>query len=205
MIKAMTKLTTVFFDWGGVIANDPGDDFLAQLLRDIGATEEQIQEIFERYMKQFMRGEISEADYWRELHAQYGLRIHDTISDEFLKWQGLRANPDILALVNEVKAVGLQTAIFSNVIEPTYNVLSQAGYYDRFDAVLASCKVGLAKPETAFYEQALLTLNTTAEQSLFIDDKQTNLTPAAAMGFTTILAKNPGQIVHDVRCAVGLL
>ncbi len=30
---ANDKYTTIFLDWGGVIANDPGDDFLGQLLR----------------------------------------------------------------------------------------------------------------------------------------------------------------------------
>src|SRR5438552_573569 len=131
------KYTTIFFDWGGVIANDPGDEFLVQLLRDVGATEVQVQEIFETYMKRFMRGKISEAVYWQELRTKYGLIIHDSISDEFKKWRGLVANDDVLALAKEAKDKGLNVAILSNVIEPTYNVIEQAGYYDLFDEVVA--------------------------------------------------------------------
>lgn len=73
------KYTTIFFDWGGVVANDPGDEFLGQLLHGVGATEAQVQEIFQTYMKRFMRGQISEKEYWQELRAQYGLTIHDSI------------------------------------------------------------------------------------------------------------------------------
>jgi putative hydrolase of the HAD superfamily len=193
------KYTTIFFDWGGVIANDPGDEFLGQLLRDIGATEEQVQEIFETYMKRFMRGQISEVEYWQELRTQYGFIIHDSISDEFKKWRGLLANDNILALVKEAKMKGFKTAILSNVIEPTYNVIEQAGYYAHFDKIIASCKVGYVKPEKEIYQIALDRFGVTAQESIFIDDKQYCLDPAAEIGLKTILAQNPEQIIRDVR------
>lgn len=194
-----SKYKTVFFDWGGVIANDPGDEFLGDLIRSVGASDTQVQEIFETYIKRFMRGQISEAEYWQELRNNYGLAIHDSISDEFKKWRGLIANEDILSLAKELKASGLNIAILSNVIEPTYNVIEQAGYYDLFDTVIASCKVGYVKPEKEIYEIALNRFDTTASESVFIDDKQYCLDPAAAMGFKTILAQSPEQIIRDVR------
>lgn len=190
---------TVFFDWGGVIADDPGDEFLGQILKQIGATDEQIQEISKAYMPRFMRGQISESEYWNALRSNYGLEIHDSISDEFKKWSGLVANQDVLALVEEAKSQGLQVAVLSNVIEPTYKTLQQAGYYDLFDGVIGSCEVGLAKPQVEIYELALSRMKTTADRSIFIDDKQKNLDPAAKMGFTTILAKSPTQIIEDTR------
>lgn len=193
------KYSTIFFDWGGVIANDPGDDFLSQLLRDIGATDEQIQEIFEIYMKRFMRGQISEAEYWQELRTKYGFTIHDSISEEFKKWRGLVANENILALAKQAKARGMNIAILSNVIEPTYNVIEQAGYYDLFDEIIASCKVGYVKPEKEIYEIALRRFNITPQESIFIDDKQYCLNPAEAMGFKTIFATSPEQIMLDVK------
>lgn len=196
------KYTTIFFDWGGVVANDPGDEFLGQLLRDIGATDEQVQEIFETYMKRFMRGQISETDYWQELRMKYGFTIHDSISDEFKKWRGLIANQDILALVKDAKTQGLNVAVLSNVIEPTFNVIEQAGYYDLFDKVVASCKVGYVKPEPEIYAIALKQLNTSPQESIFIDDKQYCLDPAIAMGFKAILAENPEQIIRDVRACL---
>lgn len=190
---------TIFFDWGGVIADDPGDEFLGTLLRTIGANEAQIQEIFERYMKHFMRGEITEAEYWQALRDTYGFAIHDTISDEFKKWNGLVANQDVLAAAKAAKQQGITIAILSNVIEPTYNVIEAAGYYNLFDEVIASCKVGFVKPEPQIYQLALERTGATAETSLFIDDKQYCLDGAEALGFTTILAKNPEQIITDLQ------
>ena len=91
------KYTTIFFDWGGVIANDPGDEFLGQLLRDVGATDVQVQEI---------------------------------------------------------------------------------------------------------YEIALNRFGVTAQECVFIDDKQYCLDPAAQMGFKTILATNPEQIIRDINACL---
>ena len=88
------SIKTVFFDWGGVIAPDPGDDFLSSLLRRIGANDEQIQEM---------------------------------------------------------------------------------------------------------YDIALQKIHTTAQESLFIDDKQTFLDPAVRIFFRTILARNSEQIINDVQ------
>lgn len=198
----MKQFSTIFFDWGGVIANDPGDDFLTQLLRNVGATDDQIQEIFETYMKRFMRGHISEAEYWQELRTKYGFSIPDTISQEFKKWQGLVANQDILVLAKDLKAEGMNIAILSNVIEPTYKVIDQAGYYDLFDTVIASCKVGFAKPQKEIYELALQQFGVTPQESIFIDDKQSFLDPAKELGFRTILATSPAQIMRDVSACL---
>ncbi len=193
------KYTTIFFDWGGVIANDPGDEFLGKLIRSVGASESQVQEIFKTYMKQFMRGHISESEYWQELRTKYGLTINDSISDEFKKWQGLVANENILALAQEAKSKGINVAILSNVIEPTYNVIEQAGYYALFDEVIASCKVGYVKPELEIYQIALDRFGVAPQESIFIDDKQYCLDPAQHLGLKTILAQNPAQIIREVK------
>lgn len=195
----MKKYSTIFFDWGGVIANDPGDDFLRQLLKNVGATDEQIAQIMPTYMRAFMRGQISEHEYWQQLKDNYALQIPENIAGEFTKWKGLNANQDILDLAEEARSRGLKIAILSNVMEPSYKVLRDAGHYGRFDEVIASCEVGYAKPDREIYEIALERLDATGEQCIFIDDKQRCLDPAKAMGFTTVLAQSPEQIIRDVR------
>ncbi|CAN5123083.1 HAD family phosphatase [soil metagenome] len=192
-------IDTIFFDWGGVLAADPGDNFLIQLLLDLGATQEQADEVYTAHMRRFMKGELTEADFWDELRTHYNLTINDSISEEFMKWNGLVVDQNVLQVARDAQAAGIKVAIFSNVIEPTYNALAKAGCYDGFDAVIASCKVGYAKPELDIYQLALRELNTAPERSLFIDDKQKNLDPAVELGFATVLAQNSEQIVSDIR------
>jgi putative hydrolase of the HAD superfamily len=195
-------IDTVFFDWGGVIADDPGEDFLTRVLLDAGASNEQAQAIYVTYMRDFISGKISEAAFWQALRDHYGLTIHPSISDTFLEWRGLIANKQVLALADKAKTLGLKTALLSNMIEPTYNALLKTDHFGRFDATIISWQVGCAKPDEAIYHLALEHMHTAAERSLFIDDKQKNLDPAAKLGFTTILAYNPEQIVRDVSAAL---
>lgn len=192
-------IKTIFFDWGGVIADDPGDDFLRLLLKKIGASNEQVEEIYEATMKQFMKGFITEQEYWDILRKEYGFTIHESISDDFKQWSGLRRNQDIVNFIEEIKTMDIRVALLTNVIEPTYNVLSSAGYYDQFEKVIASCKVGYAKPDKEIYNLSLKEMDATTETSLFIDDKQRNIEPAEAMGFATVLAQDPHQIIRDIR------
>jgi len=192
-------IKTVFFDWGGVIAPDPGDDFLSSLLKNIGATDEQIHEIFKTHMPRFTRGKITDAEYWEELKNHYGFEIHDSISDEFKKWRGLVADENVLQLVRDLRVKGLKVALLTNVIKPSYELIKQAGYYDVFDEVIASCIVGYGKPDKEIYEIALKHMNATPEESLFIDDKQVFLDPAIQIGMKTILATSSDQIIRDVR------
>lgn len=195
-------IEAIFYDWGGVLADDPGEGFLSQLLRDNGAGADQVEAIYNGYMRSFMRGEISEARYWELLRTDYGLTIHPSISEEFKRWNGLEVNRRVLRQAIELRQRGLRTAILSNVIEPTYKALVSTGYFDNFDAVIASCQVGFAKPQPEIYQLALQQLNVAAEQALFIDDKPRNLEPAGRLGFHTILAQNPQQIIDDLDAAL---
>jgi len=192
------KYSAVYFDWGGVIADDPGDEFLGELIRNLGASEDQKREIFRTYMRRLMKGQISEAEFWQGLKHNYGFATKDDMSQEFLKWSGLRANPDILALADEARGKGLHVGLITNMIEPSYVVLKRAGHFKPFDDVVASCDVGFVKPEREIYQIALDRFNVSPQESIFIDDKQRNLDPAGQMGFTTILAQNSRQIVSDL-------
>ena len=198
----MTKIKTVYFDWGGVVATDPGDEFLDQILTDIGASRAQIDEIYHSSMRQFMSGEISEQQYWQALRDRYNFVIEETISQRFFELGGLNANKDIMKLISEVKEKGFKVGLLTNVIEPSYNALKQMGRYEVFDSVTASCIVGSNKPDKTIYDIALKSLDTEASEALFIDDKERNLAPARIMGMTTILAKNPEQIIEDTYKAL---
>ncbi|MBM3209788.1 HAD family phosphatase [Candidatus Saccharibacteria bacterium] len=198
MIKA------VFFDWGGVIADDPGDDFLASLLYNAGASQAQIKEIHSLYMRPFMRGQISESEYWLLLKNNYNIEPPHSTKSVFLAWQGLVVNPDMMRLVRDVQLSGRNAVVLSNVIEPTYRALKEGGAYNPFDNVVASCVIGCAKPERDIYEYALKQAGVSASESLFIDDKLSNISAASQLGFATVLAQNPHQIIADTRAQLQL-
>lgn len=195
----MNKYSTIFFDWSGVIADDSGDEFVNQLLKSVGATDYQAKEIIETYFVDFLKGSFSEVKFWDKLKTNYGFNITKPTSEEFKKWQGLIANNDILKLIYKIKSRGFKVAVLTNIIKPVYDIIQQTGSYDVFDEVIASCEVGLAKPQEEIYEIALKRLGVSAQQSIFIDDKKINIETANKIGFKTILAQSPDQIIHDLE------
>lgn len=195
----MGKYSVIFFDWSGVIADDSGDDFIEQLFKNIGATDAQAKEIIETYFVDFSKGVLSEVEFWDKLRTSYGFDIIEPISKEFKKWRGLSANNNILEIANKLKAQGFKIVVLTNIIKPVYDIINQSGQYDLFDGVVASCEVGLVKPQKEIYDLALKRLGVSAQKSIFIDDKRINIETAKEMGFTTILAQSPNQIIHDLE------
>ena len=57
-----------------------------------------------------------------------------------------------------------------------------------FDSLFISSETGRVKPDPLAVEHALSTLGVEPEEAIFVDDKQANLDPAAAMGVEVALA-----------------
>lgn len=195
----MSGYSAIFFDWSGVVTDDSGDDFIEQLFISVGANDCQVKEIIETYFVDFLKGVLSEVEFWDRLKTNYGFDITEPTSQQFKKWRGLAANRGVLELVKNAKSQGLRVAVLTNIIKPVYDIINQSGQYGLFDDVIASCEVGLAKPQIEIYELALERIGVSAQQSIFIDDKTTNIEAANKMGFKTILAQNPNQIIHDLE------
>jgi putative hydrolase of the HAD superfamily len=68
-----------------------------------------------------------------------------------------------------------------------------------FDAFVSSCWLGVRKPFRRFYNSALGIAQCEPAKSLFIDDRQQNLTPAKAMGMNVILFKSATQLRADLE------
>ena len=72
-----------------------------------------------------------------------------------------------------------------------------------FGVVVESSKVGVRKPEPAFYEQACAMLQIEPQQAIFLDDLGINLKPAREMGMATIKVESPGQALGALEGLLG--
>ena len=74
---------------------------------------------------------------------------------------------------------------------------------NHFDVVVESSKVGIRKPEPAFYEMACDLLEIEPSEAVFLDDIGANLKPARAMGMTTIKVTDPDEALAELEAVVG--
>lgn len=58
----------------------------------------------------------------------------------------------------------------------------QLGYRQLFDQEFYSCRLGVAKPDTAYFQMLLARLERVPEAVLFLDDNEANVASARAVG-----------------------
>ncbi len=68
-----------------------------------------------------------------------------------------------------------------------------------FVAFISSCWIGVRKPIRRFYHRALGIAHCEPAGTLFIDDRQQNLTPATTLGMNVILFQSASQLRSDLE------
>jgi putative hydrolase of the HAD superfamily len=68
-----------------------------------------------------------------------------------------------------------------------------------FDEVIESSRLGIRKPEPAFFEACCTRLGIEPQEAVFIDDLGVNLKPARQMGMTTIKFVTESQAIEELE------
>jgi putative hydrolase of the HAD superfamily len=89
------------------------------------------------------------------------------------------------AFLNAIRqqTAGSALALVTNATSRLARDLQHAQLSHAFDHVINSSELGVAKPDTLFYLQALQLARTVPERSVFIDDSRQNVEAAKALGF----------------------
>lgn len=108
-------------------------------------------------------------------------------------------NKELLKFVFKKKKQGYKIAILSDQWYLSKKALFSKDFYNKFDATIVSCDVGLRKPDKAIYKLVLKKLKLPAKETLFIDNRDWNLTPGKKLGMKTILFKNNKQAIKEIE------
>ncbi|MDQ1515400.1 MAG: putative hydrolase of the superfamily, partial [Actinomycetota bacterium] len=98
--------------------------------------------------------------------------------------EGQVLDPAMVDLVRTLHGPFTTALVTNNIAEAGW----RTGFpFELFDVVLDSSEAGVRKPDRAFYEELLRRLDRPAAEVVFIDDFEENLSPAAELGFRTVL------------------
>ena len=102
---------------------------------------------------------------------------------------------EVWALAARFRAEGGRTAFLSNSgPEVMARVRADRPLEARFDAVVISCEVGLAKPDPRVFRLCLERLELPAAAALFVDDRADNVEGAASVGLQTLQFEGPDAL-----------
>jgi transcription antitermination factor NusB len=111
---------------------------------------------------------------------------------------------EVVELLREAVAAGVPTACFSNATDHLEADLEAAGVADAFGTIVSSFRLGLAKPDAAFYTAACEAAGVERHEVLFVDDRRENVTGALAAGIHGVRFHGVDRL-RAVLTRVGLL
>jgi len=195
-------LRAVVFDYGMVLTGPPDPASYAALLRITGLTSARLDGFYWAHRHAYDEGKLTGLAFWQTVVREAGLNLSASAIDELNLWDArlwTTQNPAMLAWQQQLKARGLLTAILSNMGDSVLdNMKREFDWFSRFDVLVWSYQLHIAKPDPAIYHYVLNKLGTRPEETLFIDDKAINIDAAHALGMKGLVFTNVEQLRVDL-------
>lgn len=202
--------SAVLWDFGGVILSSPFDAF-ARYEAEIGLPQGFIRRLnaanpHDNAWAKLERSDISVDEFCELFEAEARAAGGGLSGRKVISLLSGEVRPEMVAALRNVAARYKTACLTNNVRTSTRTPEKQAeidGIMRIFGVVVESSKVGVRKPEPAFYEQACAMLEIEPPQAIFLDDLGVNLKPARAMGMATIKVGSPDQALDELENLLG--
>ena len=198
-------LRAVVFDYGMVLTGPPDPEARAALLRITGLPAARFESLYWADRPAYDEGKLTGFAFWQKLVRDAGLALPPDKIEELNQWDArmwTTENPAMLAWQLALKRRGLLTAILSNMGD---NVLASVerefNWIHRFDALVWSFQLHMAKPGPAIYLRTLQELGVRPEEALFLDDKLVNVEAARALGIQAMQFSTVERLRADLVAA----
>ena len=189
-------------DMGGVLALHSDGNLEVALLREFGlsgytsfaALNPALPLLLQRHSK----NEIEEDAMWKEFTQLTGVHVPQSQSSLWGRYFSPDLDPAMLTTFKALKEEGLRLVCATNTEPVHYHHHLKEGHYAIFDRVYASCEMGHAKPEAAFFTHIIEAEQVDPKHILFIDDLEENCEAADRLGIHAYLYTD----VADFRWAL---
>jgi putative hydrolase of the HAD superfamily len=198
-------LRAVVFDYGMVLTGPPDPVAHAALERITGLPAARLDSLYWVDRSDYDLGILTGEAFWTKIVADAGLKPSEQEIQELVDWDvrmWTTENRAMLGWQLDLKQRGLLTAIVSNMGDSVHKQIErQFDWLSRFDALVWSYQLGVAKPDPAIYQYVLEKLATLAPETLFLDDRQNNVDAAVALGMKGIVFTSVAQLRADLIAA----
>jgi putative hydrolase of the HAD superfamily len=197
----------VFFDFGGVVAEEGFMTWLADMAEARGLAPGAVVEagVCAMWASGFVLGKGGEADFLREFRAATGISLTaGEVRHEVFRRFVIR--PFMLACADRLRAAGIGAAILSDQTFWLDELDREHAFFRHFDMVFNSYHHGISKQDAAFFELAMDRMGVSPGQSIFIDDNSGNVSRAASLGIAAVHYTGRERFREDMArlCPVAL-
>jgi len=198
-------LRSVVFDYGMVLSGQQDPEAHAALQRITGLSLERFESQYWANRHAYDEGKLTGLAFWRKFLEDAALDLPAGTAEELNRWDArmwTTQNAAMLAWQLKLKQRGLLTAILSNMGDNVLeNMEREFDWLPRFDVLIWSFQLRIAKPDPAIYLHVLKELGTRPKETLFLDDRLVNVEAAQALGMVAIQFSTVDRLRGDLIAA----
>lgn len=198
-------LRAVIFDYGMVLTGQPDQEAHAAMVRITGLPVDQFESLYWADRHAYDEGRLTGVMFWQNFARDAKLSLGAAEMEELNRCDArmwTTQDPAMLAWQLELKQHGILTAILSNMGDSVLtNMQREFDWLPRFDVLVWSFQLRMAKPDPAIYLHTLQKLGTRPDETLFVDDKQVNIDAARDLGMAAILFSTVDRLRQDLIAA----
>lgn len=183
----------IIVDMGGVMVTN--HDVIPSVAAYLGLSATQVRAYGENCFFPLMEGKMTVAEFWKRFTQRSGIVVQEELLGKF--FDPVR-NEAMYALVQELKH-SYRVVCGTNSITEHYAVHEAHGDYEIFETIYASHKIGVAKPQAAFYEHILEQERFLPSQTIFIDDLIENVEAARRLGIRAFHFTGEAQLQEQLN------
>lgn len=106
---------------------------------------------------------------------------------------------DNVAYIKDLKRLGYNVYILSNIPEDDTKYLRSLGVFDNIDGGVFSYEYKKIKPDPEIFHILLKKYDLKASECLFLDDREDNVVAASNLGFETIEVKDSSKVIDLIK------
>ena len=196
-------VNAVIFDYGEVLCHPPTPAQTAELAGFFGVGLDVFPALWERNRGPYDRGDLTPEAYWSQLAEDAGARIgpgqlKEICALDTTMWSNV--NSTMVDWARQLGSSGIKVGLLSNMHpDMARHCRNQFAWLKSFDFLTFSGDVSLIKPDPAIYEHTLRGLGVTAQEALFLDDREINIRGARSLGIAAIHFQSVAQLRKELQ------
>ena len=198
-------LRAVIFDYGMVLTGPPDTEAHDAMVRITGLPADRFETLYWTDRHAYDEGKLTGIAFWQKFLRDANLDLAPSAVDELNQYDArmwTTQNPAMVAWQGRLKQHGLRTAILSNMGDSVLeSIKREFDWISRFDVLVWSYQLHMAKPDPEIYLYTLQRLGTRPDETLFLDDKQVNVDAAVDLGMKAIQFSDVEKLRRDLVTA----
>jgi putative hydrolase of the HAD superfamily len=197
------SMRAVIFDYGEVLCFRPTSGEFSRMADIFGLGLDSFRTLWERGRAPLDRGDLTPEAYWSKFAEETRIKLEPQQVEKLCRWEiemWSKVNPTMVEWLLKISAAGIKTGLLSNMpADLAAHVQHNFEWMDKFTFKTFSAHLRLVKPDPAIYEHTLRGLGAKPSETLFVDDRESNIRASRTLGMRAIQFQSIEQLRNDLE------